>query len=279
MIYKFILLFLILNTTVVAQNTPTKTKKIMMGEDSVYIHIYNPQSLEWVFTHVHENEEAALEAALQIMPQSGGKLVTLVHSFEGSKERNITFRHNASTYQIDPNRIYTLDTCVLIKTIRVIEGKGSVDTEVIKIVQNLADSIWSELVNYDYIIAVHNNKNESAQWIKSDWFSKKLEPASFSIVSYIKQNDFSSDSNLSCSDIYINSEINDSEFFIVNQRRDFDRLLMKRFNVVLQNINPIDDGSLSVFSSFQNKRYVNAEAKMGRIEEQKKMLALLLDLD
>jgi hypothetical protein len=61
----------------------------------------------------------------------------------------------------------------------------------------------------------------------------------------------------------------------VNQKRDFEQLMKKRYNVVLQNTQPVDDGSLSVFSSLNQKRYVNAEAKMGRVEEQMRMLHIL----
>ncbi len=276
MFYKIFFLFFISSLSLGAQADLIQYKKVMMGEDSVIIKIQNPFSLGQIFVHVHENEVAALTATEQLLPEVGGKLITLIHSFDGTKNRNITFKYKGSTFQIDPNRIYTDDENVLIKTISIVKGNGEVDEEVIKIVTNLAEAIWNEMKNYNFIIAVHNNKNEPVQLVKSGWFKKKIEPASFSILSYVKQNDYSSSSNRSCSDIYINPEINNSEFFIVNRKQDFEKLVQKRYTVVLQNEKPIDDGSLSVYSSKFNKRYVNAEAKMGRVEAQKQMLSLLM---
>lgn len=278
MIVRCLVLLSFLMSEAVGRDSLTLIKKVMLTpQDSVLIEVINPEATHHVFVHVHENEEASLEAARQILPFYGGKLVTLIHSKDSIKSRNITFTHNNTTYEVDPNRIFTTDTCVLRKNIKVIQGKGEVTPNIIGTVQTLAQAVWSELSDVQFIIAVHNNKNEAAQLVKADWFHKKLEPASFSIVSYIKKNDESSDSNLSCSDIYINAEINDSEFFIVNQKDDFDQLVRKRYNVVLQNNQPVDDGSLSVYSTIHRKRYVNAEAKMGRTEEQIRMLHILFD--
>ncbi len=276
---KIVLIVLLFTQILSAQTNDIIIKKVMLGEDSVLIQIQNPTSERFIFVHVHENEESALEAAQHLLPQTQAKLITLIHSFDGTKNRNITFKHKETTYLIDPNRIYTSDEEVLKSKIYVIEGAGIVDNEVIDMVKFLAQSIWDEMANFDFIVAVHNNKNEAAQIVHEGWFSRRIEPASFSVVSYIQRNDITSDSNLSCSDIYINPAINESEFFIVNQKSDFDMLMKKRYSVVLQNDEPVDDGSLSVFSSKYKKRYVNAEAKMGRVEEQIKMLSILLNLE
>lgn len=278
MILRLTFMLLWMTSVACASDSLIVVKKVMLSpQDSVFIHVINPEATSHVFVHVHENEEASLHAAKQILPFYGGKLVTLIHSTDSIKNRNITFTRENTIFQVDPNRIFTADTCVLKKNIKVIHGKGEVTPEIIVTVQTLAQDVWSELADFDFIIAVHNNKNEAAQLVKADWFHKKLEPASFSIVSYIKKNDESSDSNLSCSDIYVNADINDSEFFIVNQKDDFDQLVRKRYNVVLQNDQPVDDGSLSVYSTIHRKRYVNAESKMGRTEEQVRMLHILFD--
>ena len=142
--------------------------------------------------------------------------------------------------------------------------------------KNLADQIWLELKDYPFITAIHNNKN-SPSGVKTSWlFWHRLEPESYSINSYIKSFDQSSESNRSCSDIYINPAINNSEFFIATDKNDFRMLAEKRYNVVLQNADPIDDGSMSVYSQKKGIRYVNAEAKMGRVKEQIQMLEVLL---
>jgi hypothetical protein len=247
-----------------------------LGDQTVNLKIYEGQGKNITFAHVHENEVAALEAGKLILEKQGGRLVTLVHSSDGTKNRNVTFTHARTTYQFDPNRIYSVDEKVLFKSIRVVKGAGKVDQNVVQMVKNLATQIWEEIKDSPYIVAIHNNKNTPAS-VKSKWlFWHKLEPESFSINSYIKSFDQSSESNLSCSDIYINPSVNNSEFFIVTDKADYDMLSQKRYNVVLQNNNPVDDGSMSVYAFRNGKRYVNAEAKIGRVKEQIDMLEILL---
>lgn len=261
---------------VYSQDLKESTKTVRLGDQTVYIKIFENRGSDKVFAHVHENEVAALEAGKQIITKYGGKLITLIHSTVGTKNRNVTFTSGKTTYQFDPNRIYTMDEKIIQSTIRVIKGGGKVDQNIVNMVKNLANQIWVEVKDHPIIIAIHNNKNTPAS-VKTRWlFWHTLEPESFSINSYIKSYDQSGESNKSCSDIYINPTINNSEFFIVTDKNDFDLLVQKKYTVVLQNNNPVDDGSMSVFAFKNGKRYVNAEAKMGRVKEQIDMLEVLL---
>jgi len=260
--------------TGITQSRTVRT--ISLGQDTVQLIIYEQKGGDHVFIHVHENETASLQAGLQALSKYGGKLVTLAHSFDGTKNRNVTFRLDKNQYAFDPNRIFTKDMSVLTGSISLVKGKGKVDGQITGIADRLAKAIWNELEGYPLIIALHNNKNMPAQY-KTRWlFWKHIEPESYSITSYVRKFDQSSDSGKSCSDIYINPSINNSEFFIVTQRADFDLLYRLRYNAVLQNQNPVDDGSLSVFAAKKGIRYINAEAKHGRVSEQSAMLNLLL---
>lgn len=257
------------------QNTDIK-KMILLGKDTVYLRIYSKPGKNIVYAHVHENETASLEAGLKMIEKYGGKLVTLEHSFDGTKNRNVRFTYRKTKYQFDPNRIYTADDKVLKASITVVEGTGKVDYVILKMVKRLAKQIWTELKDYPLIIALHNNKNTPAECTNMWFFWNRLEPESYNITSYVKKNDQSSDSNKSCAEIYINPAINNSEFFIVTQKADFDMFVRKKYSVVLQNANPVDDGSMSVFATGFGKRYINSEAKQGRVVEQEAMLELLL---
>lgn len=257
------------------QNTDIK-KMILLGKDTVYLRIYSKPGKNIVYAHVHENETASLEAGLKMIEKYGGKLVTLEHSFDGTKNRNVRFTYRKTKYQFDPNRIYTADDKVLKASITVVEGTGKVDYVILKMVKRLAKQIWTELNDYPLIIALHNNKNTPAECTNMWFFWNRLEPESYNITSYVKKNDQSSDSNKSCAEIYINPAVNNSEFFIVTQKEDFDMFVRKKYSVVLQNANPVDDGSMSVFATGFGKRYINSEAKQGRVVEQEAMLELLL---
>lgn len=251
-------------------------KSIILGKDTVYLRIFTKPGKNIVYAHVHENETASLEAGLKMIEKYGGKLVTLEHSSDSTKNRNVRFTYRNTTYQFDPNRIYTKDDNVLMTSISIIEGSRKVDKIILKIVKKLAKQIWSELVDYPLIIALHNNKNTPAECTNMWFFWSRLEPESYNITSYVKKYDQTSDSNKSCAEIYINPDVNNSEFFIVTQKTDFEMFVRKKYSAVLQNANPVDDGSMSVFATGFGKRYINAEAKQGRVIEQEAMLELLL---
>lgn len=269
---------LLLSSGSIAQRNPSKTIPIQLGSDIVYLKIWdgNPLS-KTAFVHVHENEEASLAAALQINDSGQDKIVSLSHSPKGSTNRYVSFRYNNKMYKFDPNRIYTKNDQLLINHISA-NSPQKADSAVMQEVRRLANVIWSEVADYDFIIALHNNKNEAPS-IRRRWFKiDQLVNESYSIVSYVKRCDHSSESNQSCEEIYINPDMNNSEFFIVTEKDDFDALSKMKQTVVLQNADPVDDGSMSVWAEKHNKRYVNAEAKQGRVEEQKMMLLNLIKL-
>jgi hypothetical protein len=276
MIQKSFLLFALAIITNIswAQGLDTLVKTIRLGDDTVYLKIYTKPGKNVVYAHVHENEEASLEAGMEVLKKYGGKLFTLSHSID-TTNRNVTFEYNKTTYQFDPNRIYTTNDTVLQKNIKIISGDGKVDTKVKKDVRNLANIIWSETKGAKLIVALHNNKNTPATFKTLWFFINNFEPESYNITSYVMKSEFASDSNKSCDEIYINPRLNNSEFFIVTEKRDFDLFFQKKYSVVLQNAEPIDDGSMSVFAVKNKRRYINSEAKMGKIIEQTEMLELL----
>ena len=276
MIQKSFLLFALAIITNIswAQGLDTLVKTIRLGDDTVYLKIYTKPGKNVVYAHVHENEEASLEAGMEVLKKYGGKLFTLSHSVD-TTNRNVTFEYNKTTYQFDPNRIYTTNDTVLQKNIKIISGDGKVDTKVKKDVRNLANIIWSETKGAKLIVALHNNKNTPATFKTLWFFINNFEPESYNITSYVMKSEFASDSNKSCDEIYINPRLNNSEFFIVTEKRDFDLFFQKKYSVVLQNAEPIDDGSMSVFAVKNKRRYINSEAKMGKIIEQTEMLELL----
>ncbi|MBK6364079.1 MAG: hypothetical protein IPF52_11525 [Saprospiraceae bacterium] len=103
-------------------------------------------------------------------------------------------------------------------------------------------------MDFRLLLPCTTTKTKPELWSEKTGSKKVYREESFNITSYVKKFDTESSSNLSCDDIYINPRLNNSEFFIVTERRDFSILYRKRYTVVLQNDNPIDDGSMSVFA-------------------------------
>jgi hypothetical protein len=258
---------------------PTRVIDIPLGDRRVQLRIYEVGPIKDIaYAHVHENEVASLTAAIDIIGRHGGKIVSLSHSPVGTTNRYVKFSYRGTVYQFDPNRIYTRDLQLLARNIAVVSGKGKVTPDVVAMVGHLADKIWAEVKDFTLIIALHNNRNAPAA-VRRRWFMKDIiEDESYNITSYVKKCDNSSDSNQSCADIYINPKMNNSEFFIVTMPGDFYKIVAERQTVVLQNEQPIDDGSMSVWAASHQKRYINAEAKHGRVMEQKEMLGTLMKL-
>jgi hypothetical protein len=274
--YRIFLLCFLVKFPLWAQVTPT-IKPFLLGDQEVNLLIYekNHRQGDMVFIHVHENETASVQAGLKYINQYGGKLVTIQHSFDGSVNRMVKFTFRGKKYEFDPNRIFSKDINTLKKTLKSNEKDSIKYNQALMLVNQLAALIWSQIQEASYLVSLHNNKNECASCVRKGWFGRKLIEESYNITSYVQKCDVKSESNQSCEDIYINPAINNSEFFIVTDKIGFDYFFKKRFNVVLQNQHPVDDGSMSVFAVFNHKRYINAEAKHGRVEEQSKMLELL----
>jgi hypothetical protein len=262
-------------------NLVPKIISVPLGDSKVDLFVYenNYVSGGMCFVHVHENETASLAAGLNYIELHGGRLITLKHSFDNTVNRNAKFKYKSKKYEFDPNRIFSSDINVLRKTLKSDESQKLNYNIALAQVDQLAKIIWNELKNSSYLISLHNNKNKCASCDRKGWFGRQLIDESYNITSYVQKCDVQSESNQSCDDIYINPKINNSEFFIVTEKKDFEYFYLKRFNVVLQNQHPIDDGSMSVFAVLNKMRYINAEAKHGRVEEQSEMLSLIVGLN
>ncbi len=277
--FIFFYLFIICPILGFTQINP-QVKPFVLGNERVNILVYEKNYIpgSMAFVHVHENETASVTAGIQYIEQYGGKLITLQHSFDGRVNRNVRFTYKSKEYEFDPNRIFSEDINVLRKTLKSNEKNALFYNEALYLVNALAQLIWAQAKDAAYIVALHNNKNECASCVRKGWFGRKLIDESYNITSYVQKCDVKSESSQSCDDIYINPSINNSEFFIVTKRKDFDYFFKQRFNVVLQNQQPIDDGSMSVFAVLNKMRYINAEAKHGRVNEQARMLELIKGL-
>jgi hypothetical protein len=72
--------------------------------------------------------------------------------------------------------------------------------------------------------------------------------------------------------------MNPHDFILTTDRPIFHYLKRRKFNVVLQHHDPVDDGSLSVYAARKKIPYINIEALHGHLDEQIKMLEALKDI-
>jgi hypothetical protein len=80
-------------------------------------------------------------------------------------------------------------------------------------------------------------------------------------------------------ELHISTNRSRFDFFYVTDRRFFDYLKQRDFNVVLQNnANVPDDGSLSVYCATKGIPYLNVETELGQLERQIEMVRAAREL-
>lgn len=223
---------------------------LKIGETDVRAIVHTGKPAEFLFFNMHDDENTSVEAAANFIAEFGGKLVEL----QNGGKRLIRFNLKNKKFTVDPNRIFTNTGAA--KTLKNY-GKTSpaAEREVRAFAKNLITQFLSDST---IIIAMHNNTEDS-----------------YTAKSYEKGGEYQADA----AQVFIKPENDIDDFFFVTDRKHFDVLKAKGFNVVLQNNETVtDDGSLSVYCGEKKITYINVEAQHGHLKEQIKMLKALRDI-
>lgn len=224
---------------------------LALGDTVLTVVVHTARAPGLTYLNLHDNENTAVEAALDVLARHGGRLVELVHS----GERNVAFRVGDSTYTFDPNRIFTdagADTTLA--------RLGASSPAAHAAVRAFADAVLALLdpAALTAVVTVHNNTE-----------------ASYSVLSYTGGGDYEADALF----VHVASDEDADDFFFVTERGLYDRLRSEGFNAVLQdNAAATDDGSLSVYAGREGLPYVNVEAQHGHRAEQIEMLETLQEI-
>lgn len=212
------------------------TYPVKLGEDKVLVVVQEGEGKK-SFIHLHQNEITALKAAKIVSRTEGTGLLTLKH--RGG--RTIQFHLNHQRYEFDPNRIFT--------------DKGIRDSlnlysryspKAHREVKKLADEILKRMPQ-GKLIAVHNNMG-------------------YSIRDYLPGHPLEKDAK----SLHLTAKQSYRNFYLMTQDEDYQRLVNKGLNGILQAKTAQDDGSLSVL--YANKSYINVEAGYDQLAMQIKML-------
>lgn len=226
-------------------------KVYMVGDREVRVLEHVCGNSEMTVFNMHDDENTAVDAALQVIRKRGGRLVELRHS----GERLISFRLGTESYRVDPNRIFTdqglKDT---------LEKYSSWSRPAFDAVRTFALNLLEDygLDNTGLIITAHNNgKGE------------------YSAASYLPGAVYETDAAEVCAA----EGADPDDFFFVTAAASFKKLKESGFNVVLQdNESVIDDGSLSVLADRKGISYINCEAAKGHLQEQIRMLEAIWEM-
>ena len=201
--------------------------------------------------NLHDDESTSVEAALDVLRETGGRLVELVHT----GERNVTFEAAGETYRADPNRMFTAAGRQ-----RTLAALSSAAPEARAALEAFADSVLAvySAVPPAVVITLHNNTD-----------------AHYSARSYASGGEYAAEAEA----VAIQAGADPDDFFFVTDRALYDALAARGFNAVLQdNDAATDDGSLSVWAAQNGRPYVNVEAEHGHRAEQARMIRALVDV-
>lgn len=217
---------------------------LYVGSEPVDVVLFASEEPGLTYINLHDNEQTSVDAALEVLQLSGGRVFELQHR----GERNITFTLDGIVYVFDPNRMFS-DIGAQVSLLRL--SQYSADAQAA--VRAFAEDVLAlyDLPQLDTVITLHNTYE------------------GFSVLSYASGGEYEQEAEA----VFVSEGTDPNDFFFVTDVEIYDGLRAEGFNVVLQDNEQVtDDGSLSVYSADQGLPYANAEAQHGHHEEQVDML-------
>lgn len=213
---------------------------LTLGDTTLDIAQYYQSGAPVHLIRLHGDEHDAKQCGLWWVEENGGHFIDLDH-----EQREHHFALGDRFMSFDPNRIFTREG--------IIREVGP-DPVAIQCVQQIADHIRHCLKPATCVIALHNNED-------------------FSIHDYLPGGEYVN----SAAVIHYNPDQHPHNLILTTQCADFDFIQSHNINAVLLNASePDHPGSLSDHCHQSGIRYFNIETHHGQLEEQKKLLALLL---
>lgn len=220
-----------------------------IGETVVHAQMRQFGTGALTMVNLHDDEEASVEAGVDVLKRTGGRLIELTHS----GKRRVVFSLDGKQYSFDPNRIFS--SAGVRKTVT---GEGAVPEAAHLAVDKFARQFVSyfQLDKKSEFITLHNNGD-----------------GGLSIHTYEPGGEWAADTD----ELHVSRTVDPDEFFFVTEKRVYEELKQQDSNVILQD-NSIkrDDGSLSVFAGRHGTRYINVEAEPTHTKEQIQMIEMAI---
>jgi hypothetical protein len=233
-----------------ATHNPPRTS-FKVGDVTIHARVFQRGKPSPTMINVHDDENTSVLAGKVVVKESGGRLVELAHS----GRRLVEFRLDGQTYRFDPNRIFSDDG------IRAtLSQRSSYSEAAHRVVKEFAASFIGQfgLDREPVIVALHNTDGRG-----------------LTIHSYRADGDKSSASVT----LHVSARRSVGNFFYVTDRRFFDYLKARDFNVTLQDDAHVpDDGSASVYFARKGIPYLNIEADVSHLEEQTQMVRVAREM-
>jgi hypothetical protein len=216
-----------------------------IGEAVVLVRVTGARDAFPTLLNLHDDENTSVQAALAARRSYGGRIIELRHT----GRRHIEFELAGERYRFDPNRMFS-DAGIAATLRRGGNYSEAAHAEVRRFARRLVDTFG--LDRAPVIIALHNTDGRG-----------------LSIHSYRS----AGDQQTAARAVHVSLRGHPGDFFYVTDRRFFDYLQARDFNVTLQDDAQVpDDGSASVYFARLGIPYLNVEADLTHQAEQTEML-------
>lgn len=219
--------------------------------DSVVTFVFdnNESNSPILFINLHENESTSIQAYYQFDTLKSYRFIHLMHG----GTRRVFYNVRSTVYSIDPNRIFTNDGIAA-----TLFPADPPSRKAKALARDLAHEILHFIKQESWIISLHNNTADN-----------------YSILSYLPDSSEAANTK----DLFINNEMDPDDFIYTTNQFLFDELKKRNINVILQdNLNCINDGSLSVYCGKKEIRYANVEAEEGHLMQQKELIKAVVEI-
>lgn len=223
----------------------------LIGDTNVHALVFQFRRPWPTFLNVHDDENTSVEAGKAVIGETSGRLIELAHS----GRRHLRFTLDGAEFAVDPNRIFS-DTGIR----ATLERQGRYSAAAHQAVRQFALQFLERfaLDREPVIVALHNTVD-----------------GNYSIESYRP----GAQHEAAAAALHVSTNRSRFDFFYVTDRRFFDYLQQRDYNVVLQNnATAPDDGSLSVYFATKGIPYLNIETELGQRERQIAMVRVAREM-
>jgi hypothetical protein len=239
--------------------------QIPLGESVVRVNVYENNGAAVTMFAPHYNERTGTLLASESVARKGGRLVEIVSTDDrGNAVRNLKFSQLGRDYVVDPNRIFTSN------------GRNcAVPSEVRETVTQFAESLLRLIFAPDgrslragekFLVAIHNNTDVSSKPAASQ--SGDLTAVAFVRAQSMKNLHHGAFEAQADGVFLSNTETDEDNFIFLSSPTHIGHFATRGFNVVVQKPKlrlqstqcSVDDGSMSIYTAFNDLPYVCLEA-------------------
>ena len=230
--------------------TESTVHTYLLGEEKVWVHIYQRPGIDMTLINLHDNENSAAKAGLEFIRKHGGRLIEVKHG----RGREVVVRLDGKLNRFDPNRMFS--NRGLKESLRYFHNNTR---EIFNHAITFRDSLLHLMAieNNKIIVSVHNNTPDKMtihDFLPGELYGNDIEK------------------------VFINPSQDHDDFFVVANEEIYSALKRRDYNVALHTKKPSDRGMLINYCSTLGAICITVEAEHGKVVKQVEMLEVLWEI-